>query len=135
MYGARSPHSGRPRGLPRSRTCHAAPMCCKDRSGLEEGGAVFERITARLGKGIFQPGECSGKPLPGLPASQSSKRKAFAFAGRSERGVFRDHPVLGLLGQELYVGLRVGPGSEPRGEERRSIAKVSWTELTSAFFR
>lgn len=48
--------------------------------------------------------------------------------------MFRDHLVLGLLGEGLYVGLRVGPGSESHGEER-SRAKVSWTELTSALFR
>lgn len=67
-----------------------------------------------------------------LPELQ--KKEAFASTGRSERGVFRDHLVPGLLGEELYVGLRVGPGSESHGEER-SVAKVSWAGLTSALFR
>lgn len=46
------------------------------------------------------------------------RKEASAFTGRSGRGVFGDHLALGLLGEELYAGLRVGPGSEAHGEER-----------------
>lgn len=78
VYGARCRHSGRPRWLPRSRSGHAVPlsppvrMCCKGKSGLKEGGAVFERITARREREYFsrenaQASCCQGCPPPRAP--------------------------------------------------------------------
>lgn len=109
--------------------------CAAKTSGPKEGGAVFERITARLGKGVFQPGECAGKLLPGLPPPRAAEERGLCFHREEWKRCVRGPSCARPFGGGAVCWAEGGSRFRGPWGGERSGAKVSWTELTSALFR